>query len=122
MMRLPQPVYPSQAYTPVWPLLLNRLNDERSRYFVELTAPKVAHEIKLNALFLVFVTHDATSFEIAPEDKSIFQRVATDGLYVELLLLSSCFRFCLSKPHVGEVTESYINDSAVDCDSYKPRL
>ena len=100
--------------------VLDSLNDEGRRDFVDLLVAERFDDVLLKPSTLVGVAHDAPFFEIAPKNKRISQRVTARRFLSDVLAHFSRFLFGFTIRDLREVPETNICNPTAEALTEKP--
>ena len=100
--------------------VLDSLNDEGRRDFVDLFVTERLDDVGLQPSSFIGVTHDATPFEIAPKNERVSQRVAARWFLAGSLSESACFLFGFAIRNIREVSKTNICNPTVEALTENP--
>ena len=102
--------------------VLDGLDDERRRDFVDLLVPERLDDVGLQSSALVRIAHDAPPLEIAPKNERVSQRVAARRFLSDVLAHFARFLFGFTIRNIREVPETNICNSTVETLTENPSL
>lgn len=94
--------------------VLDSLNDEGRRDFVDLFVTERFDDVGLQSSALVRIAHDAPPLEIAPKKKRVSQRVAARRFLSDVLAHFARFLFGFTIRDFREVPEVNISHSSIE--------
>ena len=100
--------------------VLDSLNDEGRRDFVDLFVTERLDDVGLQSSALVRIAHDAPPLEIAPKKKRVSQRVAARRFLSDVLAHFARFLFGFTIRNIREVPETNICNPTVEALTENP--